>query len=162
MDREENDALPKELQDSLQALGDVRAPAELADRVRIARLGSAEAPAELRDRVELTLFGAAQAPAELEQRVSPELRRLMRPTLSFPRRLSIRHVAAAAALVIGVVVLKPSKGEAPLPTLVEYAAAREAVESRFLIIPTPVDALSREARGLAQGFGAPLDMEGAE
>ena len=60
MNPEEHNALPQELEDSLRALGDVRAPSELADRVRLARLGQVSAPAELRDRVEMALFGAAQ------------------------------------------------------------------------------------------------------
>lgn len=162
MNPEEHDALPQELQDSLRALGDVRAPAELADRVQLARLGSVSAPAELRDRVELALFGAAQAPAELEERVSAEVRELTRPVLRFPLRLTARRVAAAAVLVIGVIALGPGRAESELPSPSEYAAAREAAESKFLMIETPVDALSPEARGLAAGFGAPLVVEGAE
>lgn len=163
MNPEENDALPQELLDSLQALGDVHAPAELADRVRLARLGSVSAPAELRDRVELALFGAAQAPAELEERVSAEVREITRPVLRFPLRLTARRVAAAAVLVIGVIALGPgSDAEPELLAPSEYAAAREAAEAGFLMIKTPVDALSPEARGLAAGFGAPLVMEGAE
>lgn len=144
MNPEEHDALPQELQDSLQALGDARAPAEL------------------RDRVELSLFGAARAPAALEERVSAEVRELTRPVLRFPLRLTARRVAAAAVLVIGIIALGPGRAESEMLSPSEYAAAREAAESKFLMIETPVDALSPEARGLATGFGAPLAVEGAE
>lgn len=162
MNPEEHDALPQELEASLRSLGDVRAPAELADRVRLARLGSVSAPAELRDRVELALFGAAQAPAELEERVTAEVQQLTRPVLRFPLRLTGRRVAAAAVLMIGVIALGPGRNESELLSADEYAAARKAAASQFLMVKTPVDDMSPAARDLAVGLGAPLVAEGAE
>ncbi|MAW60771.1 MAG: hypothetical protein CMJ94_08045 [Planctomycetes bacterium] len=163
MNPEEHNALPQELEDSLRALGDVRAPSELADRVRLARLGQVSAPAELRDRVEMALFGAAQAPAELEERVRAEVRQLTRPVLAFPFRLTLPRAAAAAVLVVGSIMLGPwsSTETAPVDPGA-YLAAKNAAAEKVLMVRVSADELSEGAQSLARGFGAPLERGGAQ
>ena len=145
MNPEEHNALPQELEDSLRALGDVRAPSELADRVRLARLGQ------------------VSAPAELEERVRAEVRQLTRPVLAFPFRLTLPRAAAAAVLVVGSIMLGPwsSTETAPVDPGA-YLAAKNAAAEKVLMVRVSADELSEGAQSLARGFGAPLERGGAQ
>jgi hypothetical protein len=156
----QHDALPQELKDTLQSLGGVRAPSELADRVQLACLGQVKAPAELRHRVELAVFGKAQAPAVLQERVAVGVEKLTRPVLPF--RVTWRRSAAAAVLIGFGVMFGPWAETANTPDLQAYVNEREAALAKVLVIEVPADELSEAARSLAAGFGAALPMEGAE
>lgn len=161
------DELPEEWKAAFRALGGVQAPAELADRVALARMEKVEAPAELRHRVELAAFGQVSAPAELGEIVEAEVRRLARPVLPF--RVTLPRAAAAAVLLGIGIVFGPWSASKPTgvsqsheQVVADYAQMREAAKRKIALVAQPIDDLDPAARSLAVNFGGMLDEEGAQ
>jgi hypothetical protein len=139
----EIEPLPELLEQSLQALGGVKAPAELADRVALARLGG------------------VQAPVELWARVEPRVKAVSRPILAF--RLLGRIAAAAAVVLVVMIGMKMNTGQPnePAINLAAYAAQRAEVRSHYLLFEMQPAEMSGVARGLSSGLGGSLKEGGA-
>jgi hypothetical protein len=139
----EIEPLPGHLEQSLQALGGVKAPAELADRVALMRLGS------------------EQAPAELWARVAPVVQAESRPILPFRR---IGRIAAAAAVVLAVIIgmnMGDDSADQPGLDYAAYAAQRAEIRAQYLLFEVQPEELSGVARGLAGSLGGALKDGGS-
>lgn len=140
--------LEPELIEALRSLGDVRAPAALDDRVRLARLGEVEAPDLLWQRVSREVFDS-----QLRAQATPTGRMLF-----FSRRLA----SAAAVLLVfaGSFWLASFFGQ-PNAAAIETARlqTRDWYASQVHAIKVPPAKLSPSARALAGMMGAPLSQE---
>ena len=147
------DPLPEDLELHLRSMGGAVAPAELEDRVVLARLGQASAPLELWDRVEMAVFGKAQAPEGLWSAIQPEVQRASRRTrvFRFPKRLA---AAAAIMLAVGIGVgISPWTTSEEDSRVAEYAALKEETRSQFMLIEVQPEELSPAASGFAGSVG---------
>ncbi len=150
------DDLPPALAAALESLRGVRAPAELSQRVELARNGAVAAPAELWERV------AAELAPEFQRR-SPR-RRL----IAWPRSLA---AAAALLLLAGLGwVVWPSRSAAPaLPgwqdgaPLLAAATSPEterALRARVVFVDVTPARLSPAAQEFTTLLGLPMREQG--
>ena len=149
----EHEPLPEDLERCLRSLGGEVAPAELADRVALGRLGKVAAPLELWDRVEMAAFGKAQAPEDLWSAILPNVQRASWRTrvFRFPKRLA---AAAAIMLAVGIGVgTSPWTDSKEDSRASEYAALKEEIRSRFMLIEVQPEELSHAAADFAGSVG---------
>lgn len=144
--------LPQQIAQDLRALGGVRAPEELWQRVqderKVTELGGVTAPEELWTRVQAELSLEAEVP---QGRLH---------TFSFGRK----SLAAAAGLLIfgGLSIFNPwsSQPDAGRNALVLAPqisdSAREAFRARAKFQTASPDEMSSFSRGLARSLGGPM------
>lgn len=148
------DDLPPALAAALESLRGVRAPAELSQRVELARNGAVAAPAELWERVA----------AEL----APEFQRRSRRVIAWPRRLA---AAAALLLLAGLGwMVWPSRSAspalpgwqdgAPLLAAATSPEAARALRARLVFVDVTPARLSPAAQEFTTLLGLPMREQG--
>jgi len=151
---ERTDPLPQELEASLRSLAGRKAPAELWDRVVLARLEKAEAPEELWPRVA----------ADLSPLFQPGLLRPGQAGAGLRPVLSFRRLAAAAALLLaagGALFLagNPARRAGEKLALGPRDGIKAFYRGRVTTLRVDPDQLSPLARDLAGSLGRPFGEE---
>ena len=129
--------LPRNLEQALRGLGELKAPKELDDRVALALTQTEEAPDELWNRVSAELNTAPHPVGRL---------------IAFPRMAA----AAAVIVVLGVGLWLGQSVDSVGPKTPWDTTLRDEYRSRALVLQVSPAELSSAARGLAGALGAPI------